>query len=684
MSDTLTFQTLSERRVASLSRSTNARHLGVFKTLNSYNRLLTVRYVHGLLSGWYSARGVTSKFLERLFLFLMKDTVGIMEASRLKMYQIVIPMSGIIIWGYRYAKRNFRQGALKKLLTVQLDEATTYEAWVVPARELDRVECNPKMKLNQEESRIMRSVSQRLRQLRNKDHVHGLAWVLRQELSSKRVGKSMAFASGTYRSHCVDPPEEVVEYIEEMKKALSHICRHKEVPLHEKSDFFRVCRHSYGRTAIALSGGGSFGHFHFGVCHALLCAGLLPDILSGSSAGSIGCAMLCTRTNKELEDAIDMWIDCPDNDFYGAPKTARDMIASLFRQGSLHNADEYVVRLKRLFGNLTFREAFQRTGRVLCVSISPARTHEPPRLCNYLTTPDVLIWSAIACSSAFPFLFNPQQLYSKDAKGGIVPHHTASKVARNLDDGDFGIVRLWQDGSLQEDLPLQSLREQFNVNYFLVSQCNPYLVPIMGVKKMIPSVLWYLFETETKHRLGQLLTFFPRSKFLKLICQPWEGDLNFVLPYTSFNVLRSAVNFSPKEIKQAMREGQYAVWRILGIVKASFEIESCILDQLKIIIEEEKGKSLENKAFVKTKSSIPSWLDLQTIIPEPVAKHSDVVQGTDLRLHSSSATHRSHNLSLTSIDSSNHIIEEDKEMETGIEAWRDIAALTMSLDVVAP
>lgn len=73
--------------------------------------------------------------------------------------------------------------------------------------------------------------------------------------------------------------------------------------------------------------------------------------------------------------------------------------------------------LQRLMGySLTFQEAFQRTGRVLNVAVTAADTHEPPRLLNYLTAPHVVVWSAVAASSAFPFLFLPHDLL---AKGGV-------------------------------------------------------------------------------------------------------------------------------------------------------------------------------------------------------------------------------------------------------------------------
>ena len=122
-----------------------------------------------------------------------------------------------------------------------------------------------------------------------------------------------------------------------------------------------------------------------------------------------------------------------------------------------------------------------------------------------LAAPNVLIWSAVACSSAFPFLFEPQDLLARDASGNIVkfsgerlcllilaqcngpwhclcgagpqpqPHlsrtsagcsHTAVprvNCARNAgsstvtETGAAQSQRRWCDGSLEEDLPMRGL-----------------------------------------------------------------------------------------------------------------------------------------------------------------------------------------------------------------------------------
>lgn len=56
-------------------------------------------------------------------------------------------------------------------------------------------------------------------------------------------------------------------------------------------------------------------------------------------------------------------------------------------------------------------------GRILNVAVCPADTNEPPRVLNYLTAPDVYVWSAVSCSSAFPLLFAPQDLICRNEVG---------------------------------------------------------------------------------------------------------------------------------------------------------------------------------------------------------------------------------------------------------------------------
>lgn len=87
--------------------------------------------------------------------------------------------------------------------------------------------------------------------------------------------------------------------------ALDYVCDapvppHEDpIPTEARLAFFNETRHSYGRTALLLSGGAALGFYHVGVVKALMENGLMPRVLSGASAGSIVCAMVGTRTNEE-------------------------------------------------------------------------------------------------------------------------------------------------------------------------------------------------------------------------------------------------------------------------------------------------------------------------------------------------------------------------------------------------
>jgi hypothetical protein len=92
--------------------------------------------------------------------------------------------------------------------------------------------------------------------------------------------------------------------------------------LNFKHEYFMTLRQSFGRTALLLSGGGTFGNLnsitpsyiypyiyypytimiglhHFGIIKALINARLLPRIISGASSGSIMSAIICTKNEEE-------------------------------------------------------------------------------------------------------------------------------------------------------------------------------------------------------------------------------------------------------------------------------------------------------------------------------------------------------------------------------------------------
>ena len=63
----------------------------------------------------------------------------------------------------------------------------------------------------------------------------------------------------------------------------------------------------------------------------------------------------------------------------------------LFGSGVLFDISVLKRCLKANIGDITFREAYARSGRVVNIVVAPQiGSKEPPRLLNYLTSPDVV------------------------------------------------------------------------------------------------------------------------------------------------------------------------------------------------------------------------------------------------------------------------------------------------------
>ena len=138
----------------------------------------------------------------------------------------------------------------------------------------------------------------------------------------------------------------------------------------------------------------------------LLQSQLLPRIVCGSSVGSIVAAVLGCHTTEALIEWIGH-MESIDLGFFSS-SSVRQFVGSLLMKGHMHDGDYLCEKLQELLGDLTFLEAYEKTGRVLNVVVCSANADEPARVLNYLTAPQVLVWSAVAASSAFPGLFPPQ------------------------------------------------------------------------------------------------------------------------------------------------------------------------------------------------------------------------------------------------------------------------------------
>lgn len=270
--------------------------------------------------------------------------------------------------------------------------------------------------------------------------------------------------AGTQRtqlySQCYYGTKDVVaEFNKEIQRSLAVLAASKQVSDRAKRSLFRDFSRNYGKSALCLSGGACFSYRHFGVAKALLDAGLLPNIISGTSGGGLVAALLCTRTNEELETLL-----VPElaDKITACWEPFPDWFYRWYRTGARFDAVDWAERCMWFTrGSLTFKEAFELTGKVLNISTVPADPHSPVILLNHVTAPNAVIWSALIASAAVPGFLNPVVLMMKVPKSDkIVPFHFGAK---------------WKDGSLRTDIPISALNTYFNVTCTIVSQVNPHI-----------------------------------------------------------------------------------------------------------------------------------------------------------------------------------------------------------------
>ncbi|RPB04844.1 patatin-domain-containing protein [Choiromyces venosus 120613-1] len=256
--------------------------------------------------------------------------------------------------------------------------------------------------------------------------------------------------------------DRVQEFIRELvEKSLKFLLETNSLDMEEKRALFKHLSSNYGRTALCLSGGASFAYYHFGVVKAHLDADLLPTVITGTSGGALVAALVCTRTDEELKKllvpALAQKITACHDDMF-------TWLRRWWKTGARFDSVDWARRLCWFTrGSLTFKEAYERTGRILNISCIPSDPHSPSLLLNYLTAPDCCIFSAVLASAAVPGILNPVVLMTKN------PHRPYSAIT------PFSFGHKWKDGSLRTDIPLRALNTHFNVTFSIVSQVNPHV-----------------------------------------------------------------------------------------------------------------------------------------------------------------------------------------------------------------
>ncbi|WPG97815.1 patatin-domain-containing protein [Acrodontium crateriforme] len=362
-----------------------------------------------------------------------------------------------------------KRDRLRKVLRKQ----TSYDDWVKGAKELDHHLGSDRWKEDDEyayyDSRTIRRAMEQMRNLRGQaeNEMKGRSGnggqrpieELRRLIEACVKNNFAGFENPRLYSETYYGTKDLVQsFVEQVTASLQLLLLSDELTQAEKRSLSKHLSTNFGRTALCLSGGATFAYYHFGIAKALLDAGLLPNIITGTSGGALVAALIATRTDDELKrllvPALAYRIRAC-NDSFGV------WLYRWWRTGARFDSVEWAKACSWFcHGSLTFLEAYQRTGRILNVSCVPSDPHSPAILANYLTAPDCVIWSAVLASAAVPGILNPVVLMRKNRDGILEPYSFGHK---------------WKDGSLRTDIPLKSLNLHFNVNFSIVSQVNPHI-----------------------------------------------------------------------------------------------------------------------------------------------------------------------------------------------------------------
>jgi len=457
-----------------------------------------------------------------------------------------------------------------KTLEKHMASAERYEAWSEAARAHDELSGQKRWRQVDQTSQYdysqIRLRLDKLRSLRSRHDYPGLLFTLNEGIHGNMGGMGR---HSLYNRAKFGTKHLIEQYIDEVDDSLRFLAEldTPEISVQEKLDFFYRANICFGRSALMLSGGGVLGFYHLGVVKTLLDQGLLPRVISGSSAGSLVAGTLGTHTDKELLRFYD-----PANVKTEAEREASAFTRMFFGANAQIDVSDLEKLIARMIPNLTFQEAYEKTGRQICMSVAGAELHQRSRLLNAITSPNVYVRSAVMASCAVPGVFPPVMLMAKNQYGEPQPYLPTRK---------------WVDGSIADDLPAKRLQRLYSTNHYIVSMVNPIAIPFLkhdGKRNALTAALGTLGvgmgrellnfyrgmvqnRSETWPRFNMLM-----SSIHALMDQEYSGDINIVPNFKWYNPAKLLSHLSEKDLIALMEGGERSTYPAVEAIRICTKI----------------------------------------------------------------------------------------------------------------
>ncbi|KAI9095925.1 acyl transferase/acyl hydrolase/lysophospholipase [Phlyctochytrium arcticum] len=451
--------------------------------------------------------------------------------------------------------------------------ATTYQEWYESATALDDLLGFERWKAERISTEfdfnLISHRLQKMRDLRLQANEAELLFLLRSGFLRNLggIGNPRLFSrSLTGTKHVI------TSYLNEIVHELEQFAKfdglYRGISVQKKVEFLHDSKQSFGHTALILEGGASFGLFHLGAVKALSEQSLLPRIISGSSVGALIAALVCVHSERDLPRIFEPnGIDLKAFAKKDIKGNITRKVTRLLKHGYLMDVKVLENCVRSNVGDLTFEEAFQISNRVLNITVSSTRKYEIPRLLNYLTAPNVLIWSAACASAAMIGLYESVELLAKDNHGNIV-HWSPSAIS-------------WSDSTGESETLELKLAEQFNVNHFILSQASPHIAPFLpkwseGQPETILSKVSTLLSSEIRHRIMQICEIGVAPKSLLSLLQQrshGQGYITIAPTLSSTDFYQLFSNPTYDSLNYWVLKGEQATWPVLSFIHSRTQIE---------------------------------------------------------------------------------------------------------------
>jgi NTE family protein len=357
----------------------------------------------------------------------------------------------------------------------------------------------------------------------------------------------------------------ISSYVQELVAAIDDFERidESEIDYREKLACLRRATGCFGRSALMLSGAGSLGAFHIGVAKALVEQDILPDVISGASAGSVVAAILGTYRDRDLVARLSS--DSAISPVDALAETSVSRVQTKSRR--LIGRDDLVQMIEVVVPDMTFLDAYEETGRSINISVAPAKLHQRSRMLNAITSPNAFIREAILASCAIPGVFPAVTLAGRNSAGKRVPYVPS---------------RQWVDGSITDDLPSRRLARMYSVNHFITSQTNPMVLWALRDPHADTDLLSRAFNIQQRAFRDWLRAIYPfvadtvrdlppmntQLRFwFSLLTQEYTADINIIPKRRFVDPTTLLANLTTEQASDLISDGEHATWPKIEMIR---------------------------------------------------------------------------------------------------------------------